>query len=399
MKILHTSDWHLGQTLYGYDRMEEHQDFFNQLQEIVIAETPDAMLVSGDIFDVSTPSSGCMRMFTDNILRLHDALPSMTIVITSGNHDSASRIDVNRNLWRKAGIHVIGNVPRDADGNYDFSGNLIRIGDKGVVMAVPFVNRAFMKADGDGSVPEMVFFRLAAEAVEKGVGKCFPCVLMAHLTIDGCDMRGHRKGETGNVNAVDESIFPDIFNYVALGHIHRPQTLGERRRTRYGGTPVAVNFDEDYPHTVSIVEVKADAAPDIREIAIEQLRDLVTFPPEGVSFKEAIRKLKKFPADSNCYIRLNVEQERDLEADCQEQASAAASGKNCRFCVIKYTRPEREGRTGSDDSFTVAEFSELDPEDIAGRFFAASGISDALAGEYLSLIRDLHEELERNQSL
>ena len=98
MKILHTSDWHLGHTLYNYDRTAEQQSFLRQLTRIVTEEQPDAMVVSGDIYHYSSPAAATQKMYTDAMLNIHQACPEMTIVVTAGNHDSSSKLEIDSSL-------------------------------------------------------------------------------------------------------------------------------------------------------------------------------------------------------------------------------------------------------------------------------------------------------------
>ena len=397
MKILHTSDWHLGQVFYSYDRTDEYIHFFHQLKEIVDSHHPDAMVVCGDIFDVSSPSSSIMRLFTDFILDLHEIAEGMTIVITSGNHDSASRIDVNRNLWKKAGIHVLGNVRRE-NGIYDFSENTIEIPGKGYIMAIPYINRAFMGNSDNETSAEESFFGMTADHLEKINSDNLPCVLMAHLTVEGCDMKGHKTGMIGNINSVKNTIFSNVYDYVALGHIHKAQKLDEEGRIRYSGTPIAVSFDEDYTHCVSIVDIKKGSSPSIEQIEIKPLRALKTFPEKPVDFKKALKLFTKIPDDDNSYIRLNVAQENDLPADCQELAAAVAADKDCRYCLIKYTRLNSLQNEKEMINMSSSQFAELNPNEIASRFFKASGIPDSQSEIYMSLLDQLQNEysLENN---
>lgn len=392
MKIIHTSDWHIGQQLYGYDRTEDHLDFFRQLKEISAEEQPDALIVSGDIFDVSSPSAASMRMFTDFILELHEAVPSMRIVITSGNHDSASRIDVNRNLWRAAGIFVLGTVKR-VNGEYDFSDNIVKVGEKGMVVAVPYINPAFMGASlGDVSA-ERKFFERAFDFVSDGGISRLPIVLMAHLTVNGCDRRGHKISQIGKVESVSSDVFPKGFDYVALGHIHRPQSITENGSIRYSGSPLSLGFDESYPHTVSVVEIGKGRPVEVREIEIIQRRELITFPPEALDFKSVLRKLKKFPSDDNSFLRLNVRQGMSLPSDCEEQATAATEGKRCRYCTIKY---EYTGSVRRDELslMSMSEFEEMTLTDLAGRFFNNRGVAEEEAGEYFEMLSEIKKEID-----
>ena len=391
MKILHTSDWHLGQVFYSYDRTDEYIHFFHQLKEIVESYHPDAMVVCGDIFDVSSPSSSIMRLFTDFILDLHEIAEGMAIIITSGNHDSASRIDVNRNLWKKAGIHVLGNVRRE-NGIYDFSENTIEIPGKGYIMAIPYINRAFMGNSDNETSAEESFFGMTADHLEKINSDNLPCVLMAHLTVEGCDMKGHKTGMIGNINSVKNTIFSKVYDYVALGHIHKAQKLDEEGRIRYSGTPIAVSFDEDYTHSVSIVDIRKESSPSIEQIEIKPLRALKTFPEKPVDFKKALKLFAKIPDDDNSYIRLNVAQENDLPTDCQELAAAVAADKDCRYCLIKYTRLNSLQNEKEMINMSSSQFAELNPNEIAERFFKASGIPDSQSEIYMSLLDQLQNE-------
>lgn len=398
MRILHTSDWHLGQIFYGYDRTAEYLDFFNQLKRILEDYRPDAMLVSGDIFDVSSPSASVMKMFTDCLLEIHNSFPDTIIVVTSGNHDSASRIDVNRNLWKSAGIHVIGNVRRNG-GIYDFNDNIIRVGDKGYIVAIPYINRAFMAPQDDSCPQEKRFFDSVSVAIEKIEDHLrLPIVLMAHLTVADCDMKGHRCSAIGNINSVSRDVFSPVFDYVALGHIHRPQDLTPDRHIRYSGSPLSINFDEEYPHSVSIVDVEKDGISELKEIEIRPIRSLLTFPEEPADFTTVIKKLKRLRDDDNSYIRLNVMQDENLPSDCQEIAINAMSDKQCRFCMIRLSRIN----TGDDDMegmrFSREEFSRMTPVEVASRFFSSCGLTTPQTSEYLTLLSYLEEELKAEKA-
>lgn len=391
MKILHTSDWHLGQSLFGYDRTEEFLDMFGQLERILREEQPDAMLVSGDIFDVPAPSSSAARMFKENLLRLARAVPSMTVVVTSGNHDSASRIDVDRSLWEVGGIHVMGTVDR-RDGAYDFTRNTVVIPGKGIVVAVPFVNRAFMPPGTDDATPEQVFFAQASEAARSANPEGLPAVLMAHLTVTGCSTRGHRERVIGLLDSVDASVLGDGFDYVALGHIHHPQFVGSKR-VRYSGSPLGMGFDEDYNHSVSVVEVRAAENPEVREIVIEPLRDLLTLPETPVPYKQALKILKKLDNAERAYIRLNVEKDITVPGELNQLALEAVRGKECRYCTALLTSAEPAQPRALREMLGVSDFREMTAHDIARRYFDLSGLPEETADAYLEMIDQLEREL------
>ncbi|MDE5882691.1 MAG: exonuclease subunit SbcD [Muribaculaceae bacterium] len=393
MKILHTSDWHLGQMLYSYDRTEEYRHFFTRLKEILRWEMPDAMLVSGDIFDVSNPSAAVARMFKDTILELHTLVPDMKIIVTAGNHDSASRIDIDRNLWRSSGIHVIGGLDRK-DGTYNFSDIIIKIADKGYVVALPFVNRASLPKLKNGKGGEEALFGALEEKVNKINTEGLPVVLMAHLAVADCDMQGHRERPIGGFDAVDVEVFGSGFDYVALGHIHKPQCFGNGR-IAYSGAPLAVSFDEDFPHTVSIVNVERGESPEIENLEIKPLRALKTIPEEGVPFKKALKTIDKLSDKDLSYIRLNVCQEEDLPVDCMEQAVARSKDKNCRFCTFKFTSVRETPAEPLLSGLKTFEFKEMEPCEVAESYFRSMGISETLTNDYLDLIMQIQEELSQ----
>lgn len=397
MKILHTSDWHIGQTLYGHDRTEDHIHFFKQLKEIIAAEHPDALLVSGDIFDVSNPSSASVRLFNDTLLEINDSNHGMTTVVTAGNHDSASRIDVNRNLWKKAGIHVVGGVAR-IGGKYEFGSHVIPVADKGFVAAIPHVNRAFMNTGSGDESPEMGFFHAVAEEMKRQNGTGLPAVLMAHLTVDGCDRLGHTQQTIGNIESVRSDIFDACFDYVALGHIHRPQTLGDKERIRYSGTPVAISFDEDYPHTVSIVDVEPGQSPKIREIEIEQLTPLLTVPKTPASYKEVLQTLERLPRNKAAFIRLNFAEGENVPSDFEEQAVAMTRDSSLRYCTSRFEKKQTVDRTNAMKGLTLAEFHDLTPREVARRLFLSRDVDEVESDRMCNLINEIEKEIENAQN-
>ncbi len=395
MKILHTSDWHLGQLLYSYDRTEEYIHFFQQLKEILRWEMPDALIVSGDIFDVSNPTASVSRLFKDTVLELHSIVPDMTIIITAGNHDSASRIDIDRNLWKSSGIHVIGGLDK-REGEFDFTDLIVKVGEKGYVVALPFVNRLMLKKRKNDDEEEAELFSKLGKTVLSLNTDNLPIVLMAHLAVTDCDREGHREKIIGGFDTVDKRIFGDYYDYVALGHIHKQQKFRDGR-IAYSGSPIAVSFDENYIHSVSLVNVERGQLPEAEELQIKPLRPLRTIPEDGVAFRKALKALDKWPEKDMSYIRLNICQTEDLPVDCMEQAVSRAAGKNCRFCTFKISSQKKDSQNMASPELQAFEFKELSPIEVAESFFKSSGIEDELSQEYLGLISELVEEINNEE--
>lgn len=316
MKILHLADIHLGQIIYqNYDRSDEHRHFFKQLEQWCKEERPDALLVSGDVFDIQQPSATVKKAFTDYFVRLHRDCPEMHIVITAGNHDSASRIQADHAVWRLANTLMVGTPPaidslESIDGwQWQFIAKL----DSGYVIALPYMT-------GDRRpIIQSVLDTVAADNTQG-----LPVVMMAHQAVAGLDATGH-SFDIGTLKTLDADAMGSGFDYLALGHIHKPQTLGHQDDTmkadvsyaapvmRYSGSVLHVSCDETYPHTVSLVDIdRHGGTVHIRQQRIDELRHFYVLPLDDSSFssaEEALEAMKKFVDNGERgYIRFRFDQ-------------------------------------------------------------------------------------------
>ena len=203
MKILHTSDWHLGHQLYKYERDEEFRHALKQIINIVREEQPDAFLLSGDVYDTPVPSTSAQNCFTQSLLEIHQACPSMVIIVIAGNHDGKSFLNVSRNLWALAGIHVVGLLsslnPSDdelqrctndvdiLEHKFDLDSQIIKIADKGFIVAVPHISDAAYPFLNDTNAPSNIrrkqYFSALLEYVDRLNPQHLPVALMAHLAL------------------------------------------------------------------------------------------------------------------------------------------------------------------------------------------------------------------------
>lgn len=367
-KIIHTSDWHLGQNFYGYDRSEEQADFLRQLVDIVRQQQPDALLVSGDIFHTAAPSSAAVTLYVNAMLDIHNACPKMAIVVIAGNHDSASRLQCDSRLWELAGVRVLGGIARDSEGLADLDRHIIHVKDKGFVAAVPFAYPASFPLVNDEHVGsdqrQPVYFQSLLDHVNAQNPAQLPVVLMAHLAVNGSDFTGH---EVGMMECVEVGVLGNGYDYAALGHIHRPQDVSER--ARYCGTPLAVSFDEQCEHSVSIVEIDAHGSmPRVTTERIENIKPLRTIPAgPPVDFEAALEQLQVLVPDERAYVRLNVLVDRYLPNGAQERAALAVADKQCRFCEIKKTATVEASHAVS--QMTMEEFNHKHPIEVAQQFY------------------------------
>ena len=383
MKILHTSDWHLGHTLYNYDRTEEQMVMLLQMVNIVREQKPDVFLLCGDIYHTPQPSAAVQTMFTNVLVEIHDANPDMTIVITAGNHDSGTKHDIFRTPWKALKVYTVGCV--DANQKEDM---IIEIPGKGYVIAVPYVN--------ERNMPKGLFQELLDIANEKNVDN-LPVVMTAHTTVRGCDFAGHENGSEYAVGGIDSYDLDEMgtgYDYLALGHIHHAQFIHSgKHNVRYCGTPIPVSFDENYKHSVSIVDITEHGdKPTVEAIEIDPHRPLVTLPTEGVAtWEDAKELLENYPNDIEAYIRLNVEVDDFLPVDANAEAHMICEDKKCRFCVINSRRLKKNRREAK--VMSVQEFKTEEPIGIAERYAEDMGIkfdSDLkeLFNETLAALKD-----------
>lgn len=364
MKILHTSDWHLGHSLYNYDRMEEHRDMLHQMTDIVREHKPDVFLICGDVYHTAQPSSAVQTMLMEALVEIKDANPGMAIVVTAGNHDSGSKLDIFRSPWRILKVHTMGTLNKE-----DIEEHIIEIPDKGFIVAVPYCH--------ERNIPDNFFQSIMDVVRERNSGN-LPVVLTAHTTVKGCDFSGHDNSSefmVGGIDSLDLKELGEGYDYLALGHIHHAQFVHTgKHNVRYSGSPIAVSFDENYPHSVSMVEIgNHDETPKVETIEIINPRPLVTLPTEGMAtWQDAKKMLKAFPDDIPAYIRLNVEIEDFLPAEAYSEAQRLADGKKCMVCHINAKRRKQE--TTDVKTITVQEFQSESPIQIARRYADDIGI-------------------------
>ena len=365
MKILHTSDWHLGHTLYNYDRTEEQQAMLDQMVSIVEEQKPDVFLLCGDVYHTPQPSAAVQTMLSDGLVRIHEANPQMTIVMTAGNHDSGTKHEIFQTPWKALKVYAIGQLEKE-----NLDEHIIEVTGKGFIVAIPYTN--------ERNIPEGFFQQLLDRVSERNT-EGLPVVMTAHTTVKGCDFTGHDHASeitVGGIDSLELEKLGEGYDYLALGHIHHGQFVHSgKHNVRYCGTPLPVSFDENFAHTVSLVEIeKHGDKPKVEEIEIRNPHPLVTLPTNGMAtWEEAKEQLGQFPNDIPAYIRLNVKIKDFLPVEANAEAANLTKGKQCRFC---YINAKREAVSQNDTQIlTVQEFQSEEPIEIAKRYAEYAGIS------------------------
>jgi exonuclease SbcD len=300
MRILHTADWHIGQTLNGWSRDHEHRAFLEQLHDLILVENVDVLLVAGDVFDGINPSGEAQRLLYGAIARMVRSAPHLQIILTAGNHDPAQRLEAPEAVLNELGVHVLGTLRRGA-GGVDLDRHLIPLRDRegdvrAHVLAVPFLRQADLPGlylgaqDGDEPAITAAVRALYAEMVEGAVARAngLPLLAMGHLTCSGglASEGAERRILIGGEHAVPPDVFSAPLAYVALGHLHRPQSL-DGGRVRYSGSPFPLSATEiGYDHGVTLIDLDQGIAPRhislIRPVAVYRMPSSGSAPLETV---------------------------------------------------------------------------------------------------------------------
>jgi exonuclease SbcD len=283
MRILHTSDWHVGKVLKGRTRHDEHIRVLGQVVEIAQAEKPDLVIVAGDLYDTAAPTADSTRVVTRALSALRRT--GAQVVAIGGNHDNGAALDALRPWASEAGITLRGSVDKNPD-DLRITG-ATNDGERWQLVALPFLSQRYAirasemyelsAAEANQTYADHIarlIEKLSEPFSEPGVVN----LLTAHLTIVGASTGGgEREAHTIMGYAVPATIFPRNTHYVALGHLHRAQQVIAPCPTRYSGSPLAVDFgEEENIPSVAIVDVATDKAARVRDVPVASARALRT---------------------------------------------------------------------------------------------------------------------------
>ncbi|MGD9685364.1 MAG: exonuclease SbcCD subunit D C-terminal domain-containing protein [Desulfobacter sp.] len=349
MKILHTSDWHIGRTLYGRKRYEEFEAFLTWLSETIQQNEVDVLLVAGDIFDTSAPSNRAQELYYRFLCRIA-ASPCRHVVVVAGNHDSPSFLNAPKELLKVLDVHVIGNATETPEDEVLVLCNEQDAAEL-IVCAVPYLRDRDIRvaeagesvADKESKLIEGIrshYSAIAAIAEQKKAeaGSNIPIVAMGHLfaaggqTIDG---DGVRELYVGSLAHVATKIFPECFTYLALGHLHVPQKMSGSDVMRYSGSPLPMGFGEaKQQKSVCQVEFHSSSASvQLIDVPVFQKLERVKGDWDGI----AKRLLELTAADSQAWLEVIYEGD-EVIGDLQERLDAAIHGSQLEILRVKNNR-------------------------------------------------------------
>lgn len=292
MRILHTSDWHLGQHFMGKSRQAEHQALMDWLLVQTEAHAVDAVLIAGDIFDTGSPPSYARELYSHLVVRLHRA--GVALLLLGGNHDSVATLGESRSVLACLGTTVVAELGEPAD-------HIVVLPERGndgqagcIVCAVPFIRpRDVLQSQAGQSAQDkqqsmqaaiQAYYQSVYEAgrarqaqLQLTLGRRVPLIATGHLTTVGASSNESvREIYVGSLEAFPTAAFP-LVDYIALGHIHKPQKVGGLAHIRYSGSPIPLGFDEARQQKeVLLVDLDATGLAGITPLAVPRFQPLVS---------------------------------------------------------------------------------------------------------------------------
>lgn len=352
IRILHTADWHLGQTFFGYDRSQEHELFLNWLAEEMKQKEIDALIIAGDVFDVSNPSAASQSIYYRFICRVTAENPRLQIVIVAGNHDSAARLEAPLPLLQAMRTEVRGVVRKLEGGEIDYDHLTVELKNcNGEVellcMAVPFLRQGDYPAvqtegnpytEGVRELYTQLLKRLWKRRKENQA-----IVAIGHLQATGSEIAEKDYSERtviGGLECVSPDTFSEQIAYTALGHIHKSQRVSGREYIRYAGSPIPMSFAEKhYHHGVVMVTFDEGSVVEMQRLECPKLVPLVSVPDREPALPEMVLEaLKALPEVDGVapYLEVKVLLE-EPEPMLRQEVEEALKDKNYRLARIVST--------------------------------------------------------------
>jgi exonuclease SbcD len=345
MRVIHTSDWHLGQELHGFDRCVEHDTFLDWLADQLVEQDADALIVTGDVYDTVNPPIPAQQRLYQFVSRALTKSPLLQIVFIGGNHDSAARLELPKHLLDADRVHLIGGMPR-YDGQPTAERTLIKLRDKTgtprtVCAAVPYLRPGDLPMVGSGESPLKMLYREVIETANTIHGN-LALIVTGHLHMRGGAVSelSERRIVIGGEEAVASDLFPASVAYVALGHLHKPQSISGQTVIRYAGSPFPMSVTEkDYHHSIVVIDidkrdgVKTDLVRTPRPVAFHRVPAIGAAPLEVV--EDALRRLELDDPGEHRRPFLEVAVWLDgAEPELRRRIDAALEGKPIRLTRI-----------------------------------------------------------------
>lgn len=369
--MLHTSDWHLGRTLYDKKRYDEHENFLNWLSGFIREEKIEVLLVAGDVFDTSTPSNQAQELYYGFLAGIRDS-GCRQVIITGGNHDSPTFLDAPKNILGALRIKVIGAVTDKPEDEIclidDTDGKL-----KAIVCAIPFLRDRDIRTVDPGESPEdksrklkenitAHYRKICSEAVKLKGNMDVPLIAMGHLfTREGRTSEGDgvRELYIDSTAHVDERDISNGFDYVALGHLHMAQIVGRNDKVRYSGSPLPMGFAEAGQIKKVIVAEFKGCTPAITEHEIPCFRELfrISGTLDEISAKISDLLNVRKSCTEHAWIEIEISSAED-STTITSKLESMLENSTLEILRIKNTGTSARWNSGDSDNLSLEELDD-----------------------------------------
>ncbi|GGY00635.1 nuclease SbcCD subunit D [Litchfieldella qijiaojingensis] len=414
LKLIHTADWHLGQTFHGQERHFEHRAFLTWLLDTLVARQADTLLVAGDIFDVVNPSLRAQELLYDFIVSAHERLPTLDIVLIAGNHDSGNRIELPAPLMKRLNTHALGRVSWCDDGTLDTRRLLVPLTDAGGetrawCLALPFLRPAevtgggLARDDDAGSDSRNDYVTgisrvheqlIAAARDRRRPGQALVAMSHAHLHGAAVSEASERPIVIGGEESISAALFPEEIAYVALGHLHRAQRVGEAR-IRYSGSPLPLDFSEvAYPHQVVEVTLEGESLSAVEAIPVPRPVAMHRIGPAGLP--EVLAELEglthdpALPREQWPWLEVRVELSAPVP-DLRARVEAALESKALRLLRLERRLPQVD----SEGAQARVDLEELGPRRLFERTWQerwGEPVTEEVLADFDRLLQDVLDD-------
>ncbi len=353
LKIIHTSDWHLGQHFMGKSRQPEHQKFLRWLLGLALEQKIDAIIVAGDIFDTGSPPSYARELYNHFIVELQST--GVHLIILGGNHDSVAMLSESKSLLSHLNTSVIPNSMENLEDQ------IIIIRDKakkatGIVCAIPFLRTRDIVLSQEGqsgidkqrSLQQSIaqhyqsVFQLAKQKKQE-LGGAIPIIATGHLTTVGAkSSESVRDIYIGTLDAFPSSAFPPA-DYIALGHIHRPQRVGGSQSVRYSGSPIPLSFDElSNDKEVLIVDFEKAELKAVIAQKVPRFQPMHIVKGDLVEIEVEVKALAaKYDHDEPAWLDIEVSTQ-DFLNDLQQRIQTLVEGLPVEVLLLRRARTKKQ---------------------------------------------------------
>jgi len=403
MRILHTSDWHLGQNFYTKSRAPEHQAFLTWLRQTAADQQVDAIIVAGDIFDTGSPPSYARELYNRFVVELQQT--GCELIVLAGNHDSVATLNESRELLACLNTRVIASAQLQPEGQAIILNK--RNGEPGAVLCpIPFLRPRDItksRAGESGSEKQLqlldaitLHYQACFDAACQLRGKqALPIIATGHLTALGVTKTDAvRDIYIGTLDAFPASHFPEA-DYIALGHIHRAQTVAQSEHIRYCGSPIPLSFDETgSPKVVNLVEFSGASLTKVTPLAVPVTQPLAMIKGTLAQIEQQLQQWRDAPAEPKTWLDIEIVSD-DFLHDMQRQIVALTEALPVEVILLRRSREQRDLAIARLETETL---SELSVAEVFERRLQSEALEESEAARLRTLFAQTLETMQQEEN-